>query len=115
MVEKNPSWKVSFLPERNARDRIVSPDEFEVLKNEILRYILILSLGYSLGMREGEILNLREKQIHFHMEGKNEGYIELYDGETKSGEGREVPFCSVIGKLLKDQLAMGPNLLPTIE
>jgi integrase len=104
MVEKNPCWKVPFLPERNARDRIVSPGEFEILKNEILQYALILSLGYYLGMREGEILNLREKQIHFEKNGDDEGYIELYNGETKSGEGRQVPFCSVIGRPLKEHL-----------
>jgi integrase len=103
-VEKNPCWKVSFLPERNARDRIVSPEEFEILKNEISQYVLILSLGYYLGMREGEILNLREKQIHFDKDGADEGYIELYDGETKSGEGRQIPFGEVISELLKDHL-----------
>jgi integrase len=104
MVEKNPCWKVPFLPERNTRDRIVSPDEFEMLKNEIPQYTLILSLGYYLGMREGEILNVRERQIHFDKNGADEGYIELYDGETKSGEGRKISFCGVIGRLLKDRL-----------
>ena len=105
MVEKNPCWKVPFMPERNARDRIVSPEEFEILKQEISQYNLILSLGYYLGMREGEILNLREKQIHFDKDGAEEGHIELYDGETKSGEGRQIAFSNMIGKLLKDQLA----------
>ncbi|MGA2465702.1 MAG: site-specific integrase [Thermodesulfobacteriota bacterium] len=105
MVEKNPCWKVPYLPERNARDRIVSPEEFEILKNEIPQYALILSLGYYLGMREGEILNLREKQIHFNTDGADEGHIELYDGETKSGDGRKISFSSAIGKLLKDRLA----------
>jgi integrase len=34
----------------------------------------------------------------------DEGYIELYDGETKSGEGRKISFCVVIGGLLKHHL-----------
>ncbi len=105
MVEKNPCWKVPFLPERNARDRIVSPEEFELLKNEVPKYALILSLGYYLGMREGEILTLREKQIHFNTDGSDEGHIELYDGETKSGAGRKIPFSRAIGKLLQAHLA----------
>jgi integrase len=105
MVEKNPCWKVPPLPERNVRDRIVSPEEFEVMKNQLPEYALILSLGYYLGMREGEILNLREKQIHFYDSGAEEGSIELYDGETKSGEGRKIPFRGSIGKPLKDHLA----------
>jgi integrase len=104
MVEKNPCWKVPLLPERNLRDRIVSPEEFEMLQNELPEYILILSLGYYLGMREGEILNLRGRQIRFYENGANEGYIELYDSETKSGEGRRIPFGSLIGRLLKDHL-----------
>ena len=104
MVEKNPCWKVPLLPERNVRDRIVSPEEFEILRNQLPEDALILSLGYYLGMREGEILNLRERQIHFYENGANEGYIELYDSETKSGEGRRILFGSLIGRLLKDHL-----------
>jgi integrase len=104
MVEKNPCWKVPLLPERNVRDRIVSREEFETLQNELPEYILILSLGYYLGMREGEILNLRGKQIRFYENGVEEGYIELYDSETKTGEGRRIPFGGLIGRLLKDHL-----------
>ena len=104
MVEKNPCWKVRMLPERNVRDRIVSPEEFEILKNQLPGYALILSLGYYLGMREGEILNLKGKQIHFFGKGLDEGYIELYNGETKSGEGRMIPFGTLIGKLLNHHL-----------
>jgi integrase len=66
MVEKNSCWKVPLLPERNVRDRIASPEEFEILKSQVPEYALILSLGYYLGMREGEILNLRGRQIHFY-------------------------------------------------
>jgi len=112
MVDKNPCWKVTFLPERNARDRIVSPEEFEELKNEIPQYTLILSLGYYLGMREGEILNLRKKQIHFQNDRAEEGYIELYNGETKSGEGRLIPFSNTVGSLLKDHLMRMKKVRP---
>ena len=75
MVEKNPCLKVSLLPERNVRDRIVSPDEFEELRKELPQYALILTLGYYLPMREGEILNLREKQVRFFDNGSDEGYL----------------------------------------
>jgi integrase len=109
MVEKNPCWKVPPLAERNVRDRIVSPEEFEIIKSQLPEYALILSLGYYIGMREGEILNLRERQVHFYDNGAEEGYIELYDGETKSGEGRKIPFGSLIGELLKDRLRRQKN------
>ena len=105
MVEKNPCWKVPLLPERNVRDRIVSSEEFEAIKSQLPEYALILSLGYYLGMREGEILNLREKQVHFYDNGAEEGSIDLYDGETKSAEGRKISFGSLVGKPLKDHLA----------
>jgi integrase len=112
MVEKNPCWKVPMLPERNVRDRIVSPEEFENLKNQLPQYALILSLGYYLGMREGEILHLKGKQIHFFGNGGDEGYIELYDDETKSGEGRVVPFAGLMGNLLSDYLTRQRNADP---
>jgi integrase len=112
MVEKNPCWKVPMLPERNVRDRIVSPEEFEILKNQLPQYALILSLGYYLGMREGEILNLKGKQIHFFGNGVDEGYIELYDDETKTGEGRMIPFAGLMGKLLSDHLTKQRNTDP---
>ena len=105
MVDKNPCWKVPLLPERNARDRVVSPEEFDALKEEFRDYTPILSLGYYLGMREGEILNLRQKQVHFFENRTDEGYIELYEGETKTGEGRDVPFGGEVGTLLKAHLA----------
>jgi integrase len=109
MVEKNPCWKVPMLPERNVRDRIVSPEEFEILKKQIPEYTLILSLGYYLGMREGEILNLKGKQIHFSGNGVEEGYIELYNDETKTGEGRMIPFTGLMGKLLSNHLTKQRN------
>jgi integrase len=112
MVEKNPCWKVPMLPERNVRDRIVSPEEFEILKNQLPQYALILSLGYYLAMREGEILHLKGKQIHFFGNGVDEGYIELYDDETKTGEGRMVPFGGLMGRLLSDYLTMQGNRNP---
>jgi integrase len=104
MVGRNPCWKVSLLPERNVRTRVVSPEEFEVLKRELPEYALVLSIGYYLGMRQAEVLKLREKQIHFYGDGTDEGYIELHPGETKSGEGRRPPFSSSIGRALREHL-----------
>jgi len=105
MVEKNPCLKVSLLPERNVRDRIASPEEFEKLKGELPQYALILSVGYYLTMREGETLNVKEKQVYFFDDDSNEGFIELYNEETKTGEGRKVSFGAEIGSLLRDHLS----------
>jgi len=35
MVLKNPCWKVTRLPERNARDRVLSPEEWKRLIIEL--------------------------------------------------------------------------------
>lgn len=103
LVEKNPCWKVSHLPPNNIRDRIVSPIEFELLKRELSKYELILSLGYYLGMRRGEILTLKDNQIHFS-NGSFDGYIHLTD--TKNGDERLVPFNGEIGQLLRNQISV---------
>ena len=105
LVEKNPCWKVSFLPERNARGRVASPEELEALMKELLEYSLVLTIGYYLGMREGEILALKRKQVHFYEDRPDEGFIELRDGETKTGEGRRVPFGSEVGAPLRQWMS----------
>lgn len=97
LVEKNPCWKVSLLPERNARGRVASYEEFTALMKELPEYSLIFTIGYYLGMREGEILALKRKQVRFYEDRPDEGFIELCDGETKTGEGRRVPFGSEVG------------------
>ena len=83
---------------------IVSPVEFEKLKTELPQYELILSIGYYLPMRKGEILNLREGQVRFFDDDLNEGFIELYGEETKTIEGRTVSFNAEVGGLIKDHL-----------
>lgn len=85
-VDKNPCLKVSLLPERNVRDRIVSPGELERLKEELPQYGLIFLIGYYLPMREGKVFNLREKQVNIFNDDSDEGYLELYEGETKTEE-----------------------------
>lgn len=97
LVDKNPCWKVAHLSVRNIRDRIASPSEFECLKKALPQYALILTLGYYLGMRRGEILTLKDSRIHFS-NGSFEGYIHLT--ETKNGDERLVPFDGEIGQLL---------------
>jgi len=52
------------------------------------KYSLILALGYYLGMRRGEILTLKENQVHFS-NGGAEDYIHLIG--TKNGEERLIP------------------------
>jgi integrase len=55
MVLKNPCWKVTRLPERNARDRVLSPEEWKRLMIELPQHAAdIISTAYHTGMRAGE-------------------------------------------------------------
>ncbi len=59
LAEKNPCWKVKMLPENNARDRILSTEELDLLLQHLPRHAaLIVLFAYWTGMRAGEILNL---------------------------------------------------------
>jgi hypothetical protein len=52
LAEKNPGWKVRMLPENNARDRILSTEELDLLLQHLPRHALSYSptgLGCGLG------------------------------------------------------------------
>lgn len=81
----NPVKKVKFLKENNHRLRFLEKEEITKLINncgEQLKPIVILAVNT--GMRRGEILNLKWKDIDLKRE-----LIYLY--KTKSGEKREIP------------------------
>ena len=61
---------------------------------------LLFSIGYFSGMREGEILGLEWDQVKFL-----DGVIRLRAGETKNGEGREIPIAPQLRNLLLEQHA----------
>jgi integrase len=65
---------------------------------------------YRTGMRRGELLNLRWRQVDF----KNR-WIELKYGETKTGEGRYVPFLVDMEEWLTRQWELRRAELPGSE
>jgi integrase len=67
-------------------------------------------IAYRCGMRRGELLNLRWRQIDFTNE-----WIELRNGETKNGEGRYVPFLVDMGEWLKRQYGLHQSECPDCE
>ncbi len=88
MVQKNPCWKVSMLREDNKRDRILSPEEFSRLYDELPGYLKpIVKIGYYTGMRRGEILKLTWKKVNIQ-----EGFIDLQSEDTKNSEPRRIYF-----------------------
>ena len=59
LVDKNPVFKVDFLPEMNERARVLSADEYERLVKALPEYSAdVLITGYWTGMRAGEIYGL---------------------------------------------------------
>ena len=81
----------------NARDRVLSPDEFKALLEHSSRHLRgILAMGYYTGMREGEILNLTWDKVDM----KNR-LICLEASDTKDKESRRIPICDELFEILR--------------
>jgi integrase len=88
--------KVKFLKENNIRLRFLNADECKRLIGCCPKHLKpIVTMAVNTGMRRGEILSLKWKQIDLR-----HGYISLTD--TKSGEGREVPINDTLGEMLEE-------------
>jgi integrase len=86
-AERNPAQGVKHLKENNARDRLLSPDEYARLLAHCQPHLKpIVKLAYHTAMRRGEILNLTWGQVDL-----KEGFIKLAPEDTKTNEGRLVP------------------------
>ncbi len=59
LADRNPCWKVKLLSENSARDRILSPEELELLLQHLPRHAaLVIHFAYLTGMRAREIFTL---------------------------------------------------------
>ncbi len=97
MVAKNPCWKVTRLPERNARDRVLSSEEWGRLLKELLQHATdIMITAYHTGMRAGEIFGMTWDRVNMR-----EGYFSLTLSDTKTGEGRRVYFNEEVRVMLE--------------
>ena len=97
ILNENPLRGLKMLPERNERERILSPEEANRLVSVSPPHIQsIILFALNTGMRESEILGLCWSEINFR-----DGVIRLSGHRTKSGEGRTIPMFPVIVKLLK--------------
>jgi integrase len=83
----NPMDGVEFERERNERDRICSPHEYERLiagAESDLR--LVIQIGYWTGMRLGEIVGLARTQVDFQ-----HGFLRLSRADTKEAAPKQIP------------------------
>jgi len=84
LVPKNPCWKVKMLQENNARDRVLSLGEFDLLPFHLPRYAaLAVHFAYLTGMRSGEIFNLTWDRVSL-----KDKLIRLQAEDTKTTEPR---------------------------
>ncbi len=90
--------KKTLKPNGNARDRILSPEEFQaLLSHSPTRFTRdIITTGYYTGMREGEILNLTWDKVDLKARA-----IRLEASDTKDRERREIPICEELYRTLK--------------
>lgn len=120
-MDNNPMQKVRKLKESRGRDRCLSFNEKESLlyacKNSSNPYLYhIVSLALLTGMRYGEIVKLRWKDVNF-----DERHATLH--ETKNGERRVIPLsdeiiqnfrsCPTYGDDLAEFIFKSRRLLPT--
>jgi integrase len=94
---RNPTQGVKMLKENNERDRVLSPEEYARLLAHCPDYLKpIVKLAYHPGMRQGEILSLTWGQVDFR-----KGFIRLQPEDTKTNEGRLVPFNGELREMFK--------------
>ncbi len=91
---QNPAANVKLLKERNTRIRYLEEEEIRKLLEESPEHLkVILITALNTGMRKGEILGLKWKDINFRQR-----VIVLLD--TKNNETREVPINELLSKVL---------------
>lgn len=97
ILNENPLRGLKILPERNERERILSPEEANQLISVSPPHLQpIILFALNTGMRASEILGLRWNEIYFR-----DRVIRLSGSRTKSGEGRTIPMFPVVVELLQ--------------
>jgi len=98
IINSSNPFKGVFLQENNARDRILSSDEYNKLISVAPQHLsAIIEVAYNTGMRSGEILNLTWDKVNF-----KEDLISLESQDTKTEYPRLVFFNQRIRNILED-------------
>jgi len=100
-MSENPFTKVRREKEPNGRVRFLSPEERTALlqackESKSKSLYLVVILGLSTGMRQGEIMSLKWNQIDTKQK-------KIILPKTKNGEMRPVPLVGLASKLFKEQ------------
>lgn len=93
-----------ILKESAPRQGFLERADYERLLAVMPDYLRpVLSIAYFTGTRLSEILNLQWGQVHFPLDAKSLGTIELRAGETKNDEGRTIPMLAELRSILAEQ------------
>jgi integrase len=96
LVGRNVASLVAAPKPKNARDRVLEPDEWERLSKAVPPWFQpVLIMGYHTGMRLNEILGM-----HWEWVDLEKKRIYLPGEATKTGLGREVPMTPTVARLL---------------
>jgi integrase len=98
LLTRNVASLVAAPKPKNARDRVLEPDEWERLYNSAPEWFKpVLVTGYHTGMRLEEILGLTWERVNLE-----KGRIFLPGELTKSGEARQVPMTPTLRQMLQE-------------
>ncbi len=98
LLEKNPVRLVKLEKEDNARDRVLTQEEFEALQDHSAPHVQAVNLmACQTGMRCGEILNLTWDKVDLKA-----GLIRLKGEDTKTRDGRVIPLTQELTARLKE-------------
>lgn len=96
-ISHNAAKRVPLPTPDNERDRILTPEEWDILYQAAADHLKpVLLVAFHLGMRQGEILNLTWDRVD--LKG---GFITLRGKDTKAKEGRVVPMTPLISEALR--------------
>lgn len=96
-LDRNPVSLVTFDKENNARDRVLSSDEYDRLQDVSAPHLRpINATAYYTGMRRGEILRLTWDRVDLAS-----GLIKLRAEDTKTNEARLVPMLPDLTAMLR--------------
>ena len=96
-LELNPLGRIKQLEENNVRERVLNPEEFNLLLQHCPEHLKgPVLIAFYLPMRQAEILKLTWDQIDFKSE-----FIRLSGKQTKNKTGRAIPTHPRILKYLR--------------
>jgi integrase len=97
LLEKNPCFKVTRLPENNARNRTLSLEELDRLVQLLPRHAAdLVIVGYFTGMRFGEIVGLTWDRVNLR-----DGCLYLTPMDTKTNEPRDFYFNGILREVFE--------------